>query len=102
VNVYDELCAFALDHRPCGETRAQVAPAAGRRYRVLLTCRCGAELSRSVTQEDADRDLAPAIRTRTSRAARRRRPPSPAPPVTAPLLRSASSSKSRNPIVSFN
>jgi hypothetical protein len=59
MNVYDELCAFALAHRPCGEIRAQVDPAAGWRYRVVLRCSCGSELRRAVTRDDAHEDLVP-------------------------------------------
>ena len=101
MNVYDELCGFALAHRPCGETHAQVDPAAGCRYRVLLTCSCGAELRRSVTQEDAHEDLAAAVGTRTPRAARRRSPSAARRPVTARFLRNSPSLKRRNPTFSF-
>ena len=73
MNVYDELCTFALVHRPCGGIHAQVDPAAGSSYRVLLRCSCGTALRRSVTQEDAHEDLA-AVETGAPRAARRPRP----------------------------
>jgi hypothetical protein len=57
MSVYDDLCTFALAHGSCGETLVQVDPGAPRRYRVLLTCSCGAQLKRSVTQDDARADL---------------------------------------------
>jgi hypothetical protein len=60
MSVYDDLCTFALAHRPCGEIRVQVDPGVGRRYRALLMCSCGALLRRAVTQEDAREDLASA------------------------------------------
>ena len=76
MSVYDELCGFVLVHRSCGEIQARVGPATERRYSVRLTCGCGAELRRSVTQEDAYEDLlrsAPlAFENRTPRATRRR------------------------------
>ena len=78
MNVYDELCEFALLHRSCGKIQARVDPATQWRYRVLLTCTCGAALRRSVTQEDASADLLPStpprFAGRTSRPTRRRGP----------------------------
>ena len=77
MNVYDELCDFALRHRSCGQIEVQVEPATQWRYRVLLSCSCGNELRRSVTQEDASADLAPlaaglgAKNTPTTRRSRR-------------------------------
>jgi len=76
MSVYDELCGFALVHRSCGEIQARVDPATERRYSVLLTCGCGTELRRSVTQEDASEDLLRSAQlvseSRTPRATRRR------------------------------
>ncbi len=76
MSVYDELCDFVFVHRSCGEIQARVDPATEWRYSVLLTCGCGTELRRSVTQEDANEDLlrsAPLVfENRTPRAIRRR------------------------------
>ena len=77
MNVYDELCNFALGHSSCGQIQVHVEPATERRYRVLLSCSCGNELRRSVTHEDASADLAPlaaglgAKNTPTTRRSRR-------------------------------
>ncbi len=106
MSVYDELCGFALVHRPCGEIQARVDPATEWRYSVLLTCICGTELRRSVTQEDASEDLLHSAQlvfeSRTPRATRRRstrygvaashhsidhfRPPSATRPLTSEVL----------------
>jgi hypothetical protein len=78
MNVYDELCNFALGHRSCGRIQVHVEPATQRRYRVLLSCSCGNELRRSVTQEDASADLLDSehllFPKGTPRATRRRSP----------------------------
>ena len=57
MNVYDELCDFALVHRSCGEIHARIDSATEWPYGVLLRCSCGTELRRSVTREDASEDL---------------------------------------------
>jgi hypothetical protein len=76
MSVYDELCDFVLGHQSCGEIQARVDPATEWRYSVRLTCGCGTELRRSVTQRDATEDLlgsAPLVfENRTLRATRRR------------------------------
>jgi hypothetical protein len=78
MSVYDELCGFVLVHRACGEIQARVDPATEWRYSVQLTCGCGTELRRSVTQEDAHEDVLGSallmFETRTPRATRRRSP----------------------------
>jgi hypothetical protein len=57
MSAYDKLCDFALVHRACGEVQAHVDPTAESRYSVRLTCGCGSESTRSVTQEDAYENL---------------------------------------------